>query len=282
VNILERFSVDSMIIALLIFTISVCTSYSEIETNSSPESSSLLVPLLEKLDFEEDQGFLQTFEKRFTETVDLFEDRFGVQTQVDWIRRYETLGYELHDKQNKEGTKYFQKSLAISARESLPQIIDMTALQSGISDTFEGIFGNPRESEFGLVSSIHSATEDTWRMQVRQSRLKYGLRPFSVNPYAYLSYVRNKGGNILYELHARVYFRGLNGNRVSLGINLPIMDGYEIVAGTSIRPSEFGVREYTESSVRLERTLRDNKFFSVGFSTDRNGWIASIILSKRL
>jgi len=246
-------------------------------TNSEP-----LSPIPKIIEVEEAPSFFGTFEKKFSGTSDLFLDRFGPQTQIDWLGKEQSLNYRVGEKYTGTGVRYFQRSLTISLRESFVRVIDIDALRGGISDTFEGILGNPRESEFELVSPYYSVTERVWQEQVRESRFKYGLRPFTGSPYAYLSYIRNKDGELLYSLHARAYIRGLREDRLSFSLNLPLVNGFEAVSAVSFRPSHFGEKEYTEASLRLEKDLKKGKFFSAGISTDKNGWRVSAVLSKRL
>jgi hypothetical protein len=105
-----------------------------------------------------------------------------------------------------------------------------------------------------LDPSYRSDERSWWNEQSESSALRYGLRLFRREPYAYLGWRIEDGGHVWLLGDARYYYRIFGGQRVELALSTPVVDGLSIEFGTSY---DFGMHQAEKKMVlKLLKTFK--------------------------
>ena len=105
-----------------------------------------------------------------------------------------------------------------------------------------------------LDPSYRSVERSWWNEQSEGGSLRYGVRPFSTDPYAYLGWRIKHGEHVWLLGDARYYYRNFGDHCFELALSTPIVRGFSIELGTSY---QFGTHQSEEKVVlKLLKTFK--------------------------
>lgn len=110
------------------------------------------------------------------------------------------------------------------------------------------------ESVSPLDPSYRSVAHSWWNTQSKDGHLRYGVRPFRTDPYAYLGWRVKDRGRVLLLGDARYYFRNFGDHRFELTLSAPIMRDLSIELGTSYQFGTHPVERKT--ALKLLKTFK--------------------------
>ena len=87
---------------------------------------------------------------------------------------------------------------------------------------------------------IRPAELSWWKSLAERRVLRYGIRPFRADPYAFLSMRLKEGDRLMALGHVRYYFRDFADHRFELALSLPVTKGFALDIGTAY---QFGRHE---------------------------------------
>ena len=191
-------------------------------------------------------SFWERFQSAWDYRVDdVFTSRFQPFRVMGWTLKHpEDSWSQFLERGNRTARSSLGRSIEYSLRDaavSLP-IIGWLEMQEEVlgellTDSVDAV---EEEAITPTDPWIHPAELGWWRSLAERRVLRYGVRPFRTDPYAFLS-VRFKEGDRLLALgHVRYYFRDFADHRFELALSLPVTKGFSLDVGTAY---QFGRHE---------------------------------------
>lgn len=133
------------------------------------------------------------------------------------------------------------------------------------------------ESVSARDPSYHSAAYSWWQTQLQEGHLRYGVRPFRRDPYAYVGGRFKDAGSVWFLWDARYYLRNSGDHCFELTLAAPITGNLSLQLGTSY---QFGRHPTQKSAVlQLLKTFKSGGTLSVGAEMrERPTLVAAITL----
>lgn len=236
----------------------------------------------------------QKFIDRWTEELvpagsKIIYDRYGPPSSFNWIRKYDTELYGIHEYMSSEGEDAVFSIMSAAAREAAVSTLPIdeyehsgrTWIGNILPNFVHGSIGNTDEEGDRAVSSTPSYStlkhiiqfewndhEDIWDGQ-------YGWRPWRDNPYVYLdnNFGHYQGRQLLRtEFRCYGYLRPNSFGLIKTEARaiISISKGSQLVLGGHSYPFENKEKYRSECSVRLE-TYWKGSIFSAGVISIENG-----------
>jgi len=154
----------------------------------------------------------------------------------------------------------FASSLRLSARDTvldldLP-IIAWLRERPGFFASFlwNSLDNADEESVSPFDPSYRSVARSWWRALSEDGHLRYGLRPFRNDPYAYLGWSIKDRERVLLLGDARYYFKNFGDHRFELTLSAPVTRNISLELGTSY---QFGTHQTERRTVlKLLKTFK--------------------------
>jgi hypothetical protein len=198
----------------------------------------------------------------------VFEDQFHPFNLGNWNALWRDRGFsQLSDYQSGVARHAFVDTFRSSARDAalgldLPVLEWMRERQGFLADFLWNSLDSVEEQSVSpLDPSYRSVERSWWNEQSDGSPLRYGVRPFRTDPYAYLSWAIKDGDTVWLLGNARYHFRNFGDHDFELALSLPIAQGFSADLGTSY---QFGTHPAEKKVVlKLLKTLKSGGILHV-------------------
>jgi len=248
--------------------------------NTNAASISYVPPSIVLEPAERSGVFIDRFFEEASSADGTVFDRFsGPTTQLNWVRRQDTLGYASLARFNASGVSMFATigldSLRTAAIEALPVDLWQERWQQWFANFIAGTIGNPEEEHIQLTSISYSAVRSSWENMGERAGIQWGLRPWRTNPYLYfLAHAGRLDGRPLITFEGRAGYTLLGSTKLEGRLTLQLPASFRLAGGASLdlfrmTSDEPGV---THFAVTLERVipfhgLNPEAVFYVGFQS---------------
>lgn len=123
--------------------------------------------------------------------------------------------------------------------------------------------------------SYRSAEYSWWEQQLHEDHLRYGVRPFRTDPYAYVGGRFKDAQRVLFLWDARYYYRNFGDHCFELTLSAPITSDVSLQLGTSY---QFGMHGTEKGIVlKLLKTFRSGGIFNVGLEVQQHPVVVAAI-----
>jgi hypothetical protein len=211
------------------------------------------------------ERFNVAFDHRATE---VFEDQFHpfnfINSNAQWTDRdFNHLpGY------NADVARHaFSDSFRSSARDAaleldLPGLEWLRERQGFLAEFLWNSLDSVEEQSVSPLNPSYRPVERSWWNELSEGDpLRYGVRPFRTDPYAYLSRTIKNGDTVWLLGHARYYYRNFGEHCFELALSTPITRGFSIDLGTSY---QFGTHQAEKKVVlKLLKTFKSGGILHV-------------------
>ena len=189
--------------------------------------------------------FSVAFDRRVNEQ---FDDQFHPFNVMSWTRESvdREAGY-LTERATSAARNAFSKSAVYGLREAtvdLPILLWFEERQGILADFFRHSIGNVgEEAVVPLDPSYRPAEQSWWKRVEERNEVRYGIRPFTTSPYAFLSFVLKDGGTACLLGHVRYHYVSLAEHRFEVALSVPLGRGLGLDLGTSYQFGRHGREE---------------------------------------
>jgi hypothetical protein len=216
-----------------------------------------------------------------------FEDQFYPLNFSNWNALWTDHDFNYLSNYNAaEGRHAFSDTFRSSAQAAvlesdLPGLEWLRERQGFLADFLWNSLDNVDEQSVSpLDPSYRSDERSWWYEQSEGGPLRYGLRPFSTDPYAYLSWRIKDGERVWLLGDARYYYQNFDEHRIELALSTPIERGFSVELGTSY---QFGTQPAERKLVlKLVKTFKSDGILYVALAARQQpespGLIAAITL----
>ena len=195
----------------------------------------------------------ETFRERFSEAFDRrvneqFDDKFHPFNVMIWASESidRDAGY-LSERATSAVRNAFSKSAVYGLREAtvdVPILLWFEERQGVLVEFFRRAIGNAgEEGVVPLDPSYRPAEQSWWKRLTERNEVRYGIRPFTTSPYAFLSFVLKEGGTACLLGHVRYHYVSLAEHRFEVALSVPLGRGLGIDLGTSYQFGRHGHEE---------------------------------------
>lgn len=209
----------------------------------------------------------------FTQSVnrhvdDEFRNQFDPLNVLDWkVRLGDGNPGPLNQRSARAAGQAFSKSFLTGLREAttdLPALLWAEEQQQIFAGFLESSFGNVDEEAVSPLSPNYQRAERSWWQSLSQdNRMRYGIRPFRPDPYAYLSWAVKDGNRVLLMSNLRYHYVHFGDHSFELAVSAPLSHGLSLDAGTSY---QFGLHnEEKRATVKLCKEFRGGSMIHIGF-----------------
>lgn len=221
----------------------------------------------------EPDGFWPRFKFAFDQNVDdVFADQFHPLSTQEWsILHSASSGNKFLNHESHTAQRAFVSTVEYSLREAtvgMPVVWWLQSRQELLGDFVADSVNAVDEEAVSPLDPVYRPAERSWWNGLAgKSLLRYGIRPFRTDPYAFLGFGIRDGQRLLLLGHVRYYFQDLADHRFELAFSLPLPDGCAIDLGTSY---QFGFHD-TEKKLVLKfvKQLKCGGIVHVGFVAQR-------------
>lgn len=221
---------------------------------------------------EEATAFWERFKSNFGErSNDVLSDRLD---PLEVLRRTSTSlsdGEAFRDYPAKAGSGAISKSLIYSFRDSffdLPGMVWLKGRQDFFTDVLRNSVDSVGEETVAPKNVSYRAVEQSWWKDLSErGGLRYGVRPFRSNPYAFLSFNLTDGNQSLLMGHLRYRLNHFNEHDFDLELSVPIAPGLALGVGSSYK---FGGDEERSVGLTLTKAFKHGGFFHLGAGVSKH------------
>jgi hypothetical protein len=211
----------------------------------------------------------ERFDVAFSERADdVFADQLRSFKMIRWNIEFADWNFDHYrQRTSSAGQHAFTKSITDSAREAatdLPFFAWLEEHQSFVGTFVRNSVGNVEEESLSPLSPSFGGVERSWwRRLADQGELRYGLRPFKTNPYAYVSYGIKDGDTLLLLTHVRYHYDHFADHQFEFAVSVPLAYGLAVDVGTSYQFGQHG--EEKKLVLKLFKELKKGGIVHVGF-----------------
>ena len=189
--------------------------------------------------------FSVAFDRRINEQ---FADQFHPFNVMGWAREWPNQDADyMRDRTTSVARNAFSKSAVYGLREAtvdVPMLLWLDERQGILADFFRNSIGSVgEESVAPLDPSYRPAEQSWWKRLSEHNELRYGIRPFRANPYAFLSFVLKEGDTVSLLGHVRYHFVSFAEHRFEIALSVPLGRGLGLDVGTSYQFGRHGHEE---------------------------------------
>ena len=186
------------------------------------------------------ESMLDRFRVEFDQRVDeLFTDRFHPFNVMNWSVELANKGVSdlVRDRAASVGRNALTKSAGDGLREAtvdLPILQWLKERQGFLADFLVNSLDEVDEEEVAPLDVSYRLTERSWWRRLSESdNVRYGLRPFTTSPYAFLSLAIKDGDDLLMLAHLRYHYRDFAEHLFEIAVSVPLTHGFAVDLGTS-------------------------------------------------
>lgn len=161
----------------------------------------------------------------------------------------------------------FANTFRSSARDAaldldLPVVEWLRGRQGFLADFLWNSLGSVEEESVSPLNPSYRPVEHSWWNKLsKDSSLRYGVRPFRTDPYAFLGWRIKRGERVLLLGDARYYCRNFGDHCFELALSTPITRDLSIELGTSY---QFGTHQAERKVVlKLLKTFKSGGILHV-------------------
>jgi hypothetical protein len=210
------------------------------------------------------ERFTIAFDRRVDEQ---FADHFHPFNVMRWTT--ESVDREadfLNQRATSAARNAFSTSAVYGLREAtvdLPLLLWFEERQGIVADFFRRSLGNVGEEVVApLDPSYRPAEQSWWKRVAERNEVRYGIRPFTTSPYAFLSFALKEGDTLSLLGHVRYHYLSFAEHRFDLALSVPLGRGLGFDLGTSY---QFGRHGHQEGLVlRLLKEFKSGGVLHVG------------------
>jgi len=189
--------------------------------------------------------FSVAFDRRINEQ---FADQFHPFKVMGWVLESPDGDADyLHDRTTSVARSAFSKSAVYGLREAtfdVPILSWLEERQGILADFFRNSIGSVGEEAVAPLDPSYRPTEQSWWKRLSEhNELRYGIRPFRANPYAFLSFVLKEGDTLSLLAHVRYHFVSFAEHRFEIALSVPLGRGLGFDLGTSYQFGRHGHQE---------------------------------------
>jgi hypothetical protein len=228
----------------------------------SPVSTVIIVaPQKEAFDI------VEGFKISFTRHVDeIFLAQFHPLNALNWnLKLGDGNPGPLRDRPNSAARQAFTKSVLYGIRETtvdLPVMVWLEERQDFFMGLLENSIGGVEEESVAPLSLSYQDTERSWWNSLAESGLRYGIRPFRTDPYAYLGWRIKDRDKVLLLTNVRYHYVDFGDHSFEFALSVPFARGLSINFGTSYR---FGRHdEEKRVAVKISKVFKRGSIWHVG------------------
>ena len=195
--------------------------------------------------------FWERFDQAFGNNSDkIFSDHFDSINLSNWYldpmdSAYESIG----GLATRKAAVALSRSVVTGFREAsldLPFMAWLDGQRGFVVDLLMDSLDSVDEASINPLNPSYRILEKSWWKRLSQSRgLRYGLRPFQISPYAFVSAGIWSGDNILAMTHLRYHYRHFSEHQFEIAISVPLSRrvsfdvGAARVVGRQTEPAKF-------------------------------------------
>ena len=262
-----------LFVAVLAWSVDATAQLIQLEHQSSDDNL-LYSPRREVTGFWE--RFTTTFDRRAS---DVFFDRFQSLSIISWNL---DASDDAHNRPARAAFHALTKSVRHSLREAvfeLPGMDWLSERDDALADFFRGSIGSADEESVAPSDVSYRPSERSWwDALAEKGGLRYGVRPFRSNPYAFVSFkVRHLNETLLLG-HMRYHYRNLSEHEFEFALSLPVTTGLSVGLGTSYKICQ---DEKNEAAVGLTlfKSFRNGGLMHLGAEVRRGpGLFAGVVV----
>ncbi len=186
------------------------------------------------------------FRVAFDRNIDeQFGDQFHPFSVMGWVHEAvdRDAGY-VSDRATTAARGSVSKSAMTGLREAtvdVPILLWLDERQGILADFFRNSLGNIGEEAVApLDPSYRPAEQSWWKALAERNEVRYGIRPFTTSPYAFLSFVLKEGGTVSLLGHLRYHYISFAEHRFEVALSVPLGRGLGLDLGTSYQFGRHG------------------------------------------
>jgi hypothetical protein len=193
----------------------------------------------------------------------LFEDQYNPFNFSNWNTLWMDRDFNynyLSDYNAAVARHTFSDAFRSSARDAaleldLPGLEWLREQQGFLADFLWNSLDSVDEQSISPLNPSYQPDESSWwNEQSEGGLLRYGVRPFRTDPYAYLGWRIKDGGRVWLLGDVRYYYVNYDCQRFELALSVPIARGLSIELGTSY---QFGTQQAEKNVVlKLLKTIK--------------------------
>jgi hypothetical protein len=177
------------------------------------------------------------FKVSFDQRVeDQFANRFHPLSAMNWSMDLGD-GRTPHERATRAARRTLSKAVVRGAREAavdLPIMVWLKDRQGFVADLLENSVGSVAEEEVAPLDTSYQPEERSWWGRLPEGGdVRYGIRPFRTDPYAYMSLTLRDGDDLLLLGHLRYHYRSFADHCFEVALSVPLPHGFAFDLGTS-------------------------------------------------
>jgi hypothetical protein len=219
-------------------------------------------------------GFWERFQDALDQRMDeVYSDRLHPVSVLGWsVKRPGDSWAQWRERTDHGVESAFVKSVEYSLRDAavvLPFIGGLASGEDSFGDLFLDSVDAVEEEAVSPLDPLYRPAERLWWKDLAQKReLRYGLRPFRPDPYAFVSLRVTEADRLLLLGHLRYYYRGFADHRFEVALSLPVANGLTVDVGTAY---QFGQHdEQKKLVVKLFKPLKQGGILHVGVEVQKH------------
>jgi hypothetical protein len=183
--------------------------------------------------------FWERFDHAFGNNSDkLFSDRFHSINTLNWYLDPVDGGFEsFGDRASRTAAGALSRSVVTGFREAVNDLPFMDWLdgQRGfVADLLLDSLDTVEEESVNALNPSYRILEKSWWRRLSESRgFRYGLRPFQISPYAFVSAGIWNKDSLLAMAHLRYHYRHFSEHQFEMAISVPLSRGVALDVGAS-------------------------------------------------
>ena len=189
---------------------------------------------------EEPSAFRERFDAAWERgAVDAFGDRFHPLHLINWNLQSDRNGTPFSERTTSAARHAFEKSVVYGAREAAieqPIFLWLADRQGFLADLLQNSVGSVQEESVGALDISYRPVERSWWKRLAENGdLRYGVRPFKTDPYAFMSAGFQDGDRLLLLGNLRYHWDHFADHRFEIALSVPLAYGIMMDFGTSYR-----------------------------------------------
>jgi len=212
--------------------------------------------------------FWDRFKVSFDQHSDeLFTDRFHPLKIMDWRMELANRAPDAFRERTTSVARHtVAKSVVNGFREitvDTPIMVWLKERQRFFGDLLRNSVGNVEEDAVAPLDLSYGLVERSWWRRLSEGgSLRYGLRPFRTDPYAFLGLAIKDGESLVLLTHVRYHYRLLGDHFFEIALSLPLAHGFAIDIGTTYEFGRYG--EEKRAAIKLAKELKAGGIVHVG------------------
>jgi len=212
--------------------------------------------------------FWDRFDLTFHQTADdVFADQLHPLNLIKWTVEPTPDRLDFQQRASKGAADALTKSVTYGLRDAavdLPFMVWLDERQQFLADLLRYSVDDVAEESVAPTDVSYRAAERSWWKEIsRTGAVRYGVRPFSAEPYAFVSAGIKDGQKFLLLSHVRYYYDHFSDHRFEIALSAPLADGFAMDVGTSYEIGRHG--QERRLAVKVVKDLKSGGVVHLGF-----------------